>query len=88
MSGNVLDLVVASMIAGVLVGWLASRNAGTDRKHARLKDIVVGIIGAFLAGWLLFLGGGEGLYDGITLGVLVVGIMGAAVQLSIVRLFS
>jgi len=41
------------LILGALVGWLASIVMGTNRSQGGFMNIVVGIVGAFLAGMLL-----------------------------------
>jgi len=41
------------LIAGAVVGWVASSIMGTNRRQGLLLDIVVGIVGAFVAGYFL-----------------------------------
>ncbi|HLC05822.1 MAG TPA: GlsB/YeaQ/YmgE family stress response membrane protein [Anaerolineales bacterium] len=41
------------LIAGAVVGWVASNIMGTNRRQGLLLDIVVGIVGAFVAGYFL-----------------------------------
>jgi uncharacterized membrane protein YeaQ/YmgE (transglycosylase-associated protein family) len=41
------------LIIGGVVGWLASLIMRTDAQQGVLLNIVVGIVGAFIAGWLL-----------------------------------
>jgi len=43
------------LIAGAVVGWVASSIMGTNRRQGLLLDIVVGIVGAFVAGYFLSL---------------------------------
>jgi len=38
------------LIIGVIAGWVAERV--TDSNHGLLVNLVVGILGAFLGGWL------------------------------------
>ena len=45
--------ILIYLIIGALVGWVASRLMGTDRQQGLLLNIVVGIVGAFVAGWLI-----------------------------------
>ncbi|HMQ34146.1 MAG TPA: GlsB/YeaQ/YmgE family stress response membrane protein, partial [Chloroflexaceae bacterium] len=50
------------ILFGALVGWLASLVMRTDAQQGALLNIIVGIIGAFLGGFifnLLGLGGGN-----------------------------
>lgn len=41
------------IILGGVAGWIASMIMGKDAKMGLLANIVVGILGAFLGGWLL-----------------------------------
>ena len=41
------------LIAGALVGWVASNIMRTNRRQGLVMDIVVGIVGAFVAGYFL-----------------------------------
>lgn len=45
--------ILAWIIVGGVAGWLASIVMKTDARQGTLQDIVVGIIGAFLGGWVL-----------------------------------
>ena len=41
------------IILGALAGWIASLIAGTNRQQGCLVDIIVGIIGAFIGGYVV-----------------------------------
>ncbi len=41
------------IIAGALVGWIASLIMKTNRRQGPIFDIIVGIVGAFLGGYIL-----------------------------------
>ena len=41
------------IIVGAIIGWVASKIMGTSGQQGLLLDIVVGIVGALLAGWFL-----------------------------------
>jgi uncharacterized membrane protein YeaQ/YmgE (transglycosylase-associated protein family) len=41
------------IIAGALIGWVASLIMRTNSRQGPLGDIIVGIVGAFLAGYFL-----------------------------------
>ena len=45
------------IIIGGLAGWIGSKIMGTDAQMGLLLNIVVGVIGGFLGGWLLTLFG-------------------------------
>ena len=41
------------IVIGGLIGWVASMIMKTDAQQGVFLNIVVGIVGAFLGGWLL-----------------------------------
>lgn len=76
--------IILWLIVGGIIGWLASIVMRTDAQQGILLNIIVGIVGAFLAG-LIFTGGS--INDGITLTSFLVSLLGAIVLLGIVNLF-
>jgi uncharacterized membrane protein YeaQ/YmgE (transglycosylase-associated protein family) len=46
-----LDIVIMLVIGGV-IGWLASILMGTNAQMGILANIIVGIVGSMLGGWL------------------------------------
>ena len=77
------------IIVGGLLGWVASMIMGTNDTQGKLLNIVVGIVGAFLAGLLLapMLGTGTINQGDFSLSSLLVSLVGAVVLLFIVNLF-
>jgi len=78
------------LIAGAVIGWLASRIMGTNGQQGLLLDIVVGVVGAFLAGWFLtpIFGVSTINQSNFSLPALLVSLLGAVLLLAVVRLFS
>jgi uncharacterized membrane protein YeaQ/YmgE (transglycosylase-associated protein family) len=76
------------LVVGGIVGWLASLIMRTDAQQGLILNIVVGIVGALLAGWILspLLGIGT-INDGFSIGAFVVSLVGAVILLAIVNLF-
>ena len=74
------------LIVGAFVGYIASRIMHTNSQQGLLLDIVVGIVGAFLAGILIspLLGIGT-INDAITLPTVLVSLLGAMVLLAIYK---
>ena len=77
------------IIVGGILGWLASIVMRTDAQQGLILNIVVGIVGALLGGFLLspLLGGApitSGAYD---IRSLLVSFLGAVILLAIVNLF-
>ena len=79
---------VVWLIAGAIIGWLASRMMGTDGQQGTLLDIVVGVVGAFVAGWFItpLVGIGTINQNNFSLPALVVSLVGAIILLAVVRL--
>ena len=77
------------LIAGAVIGWLASRSMGTNSQQGLLLDIVVGVVGAVLAGWFLtpLFGIGTINQNDFSIPALLVSLLGAVILLAIVRLF-
>ncbi len=71
------------LVVGGVVGWLASLIMRTDAQQGVILNIVVGIVGAFIAG--LILNGGT-INEAITVQTVLVSLVGAIVLLAIVNL--
>ncbi|HLT43806.1 MAG TPA: GlsB/YeaQ/YmgE family stress response membrane protein [Luteimonas sp.] len=80
--------IIIWLIVGGIVGWLASLIMRRDAQQGILLNIVVGIVGALIGGWLIgpLLGAGS-INDGITIMSFVVSLIGAIILLAIVNLF-
>ena len=76
--------ILIILVVGVLVGWLASVVVGGG--GGLLFDMVIGLLGALIAGFLF--GGGASFIDGpITLMSVLWSVVGAIVLLLVLRLF-
>jgi uncharacterized membrane protein YeaQ/YmgE (transglycosylase-associated protein family) len=77
------------IVLGAIVGWLASIVMHTNAEQGTLADIVVGIVGAFLAGLLLTpLFGVSTINQGdFSIPGLIVSFLGAVILLAIVKFF-
>jgi uncharacterized membrane protein YeaQ/YmgE (transglycosylase-associated protein family) len=73
------------LIVGGIVGWLASIIMRTDAQQGIVLNVVVGIIGAFVAG-LVFSGGNINNAP-LTLYTFLTSLVGAIILLAIVNLF-
>ena len=80
--------IIIWLIVGGFVGWLASLIMRTDGQQGILLNIVVGIIGAFLGGFLLapLFGTGTINQGDFSLSGLIVSLLGAVILLAIVNL--
>jgi uncharacterized membrane protein YeaQ/YmgE (transglycosylase-associated protein family) len=79
--------LIVYLIVGAIVGYVASRIMHTNSQQGLLMDIVVGVAGAFLAGFLIspLLGSGT-INDAITLPTVLVSLLGAIVLLAIYKM--
>ena len=77
--------IIVWLIVGGIVGWLASLIMRTDAQQGVLLNIVVGVVGAFLAG--LVYNGGTINDAPLSLTGFLVSLVGAVVLLGIVNLF-
>lgn len=72
--------LVLWIILGAVAGWIASILMGRDGQMGALANIVVGVVGAVLGGFLLNLVGLPG-DTGFNLWTLLVAVIGASVLL-------
>ena len=77
------------IVVGGLLGWVASMIMRTDAQQGMFLNIVVGIIGALLGGWLLapLFGTGTINQNDFSISSLLVSLLGAVILLAIVNLF-
>lgn len=77
------------IIVGGILGWIASMIMRTDAQQGVLLNIVVGIVGAFLAGLVLSpLFGVESINaNNFSIAGLLISLLGAIILLGIVNLF-
>jgi uncharacterized membrane protein YeaQ/YmgE (transglycosylase-associated protein family) len=77
------------LIIGGILGWIASLIMGTDAQQGVFLNMVVGVIGALLAGFLLtpLFGISTINQNNFSLPALIVSLLGAIVLLAIVNLF-
>ena len=81
--------IILWLVVGGVIGWLASLVMRTDGQQGILLNVVVGIVGATLGGWLIspLVGVATINQDVFSLGGLMVSLVGAIILLAIVNLF-
>ena len=72
------------IIFGALVGWVASLIMGTDAQQGAVMNIIVGVVGAVLGGWLMSYFGETGV-TGFNIYSFLVALGGAVILIAIVR---
>lgn len=82
-----MGLIILIIVGGIL-GWLASIVMRTDGQQGVFLNVIVGIVGALLAGFILnpMLGGGNIMAGDFSASALLVSFIGAVVLLAIVNL--
>ena len=77
--------IIGWIVLGGLAGWIASKFMGTDAQQGILLNIVVGVVGGLLGGWLLSALGVDVAGGGLIFSFLTA-LFGAVVLLFIVKL--
>ena len=77
------------IVAGGLIGWVASLIMRTDAQQGLFLNVVVGIVGALLAGWIIspLVGIPTINQNAFSVGAMGVSLLGAIILLAIVNLF-
>ena len=77
------------LVVGGLIGWVASMIMRTDAQQGMFLNVIVGIGGAALGGWLIspMVGVPTINQNAFSFGALVVSLIGAIILLLIVNLF-
>jgi uncharacterized membrane protein YeaQ/YmgE (transglycosylase-associated protein family) len=81
--------IILIIVIGGIIGWLASIVMRTDAQQGVFINVIVGIVGALLAGFLItpLIGGApitSGAFDVVSL---VASFLGSVVLLGIINLF-
>lgn len=83
-----MNFIIWIVIGGVL-GWLASIVMKTNAQQGIFLNIIVGVVGALLGGWLLapLFGTGTINQNDFSISALLISLVGAVILLAIVNLF-
>ena len=81
--------LIVWLVVGGLIGWLASVLMRTDAQQGVFLNVIVGIVGAALAGFVIWplLGIPTINQNTFSFGALLVSLIGAVILLAIVNLF-
>lgn len=76
------------LVVGGLIGWVASKIMNTDAQQGIFLNIVVGIVGSMLGGWLVapLLGSATVNQNDFSIMGLLSSLIGAVILLAIVNL--
>jgi uncharacterized membrane protein YeaQ/YmgE (transglycosylase-associated protein family) len=79
--------IIGWIVLGLIAGWLAGmimRGGG----YGLIGDIVLGVLGAIIGGWITGAVLGADLVNGFNIQSLIVAIIGAIILIAISRLFT
>ena len=74
--------ILSWIVFGALAGWIASIIMGRNKRMGCISNIVVGIVGALIGGYLMSLVGNAGV-TGFNLQSFIVAVVGAVILLGI-----
>ena len=75
--------IIGWLVFGALAGWVASMIAGTNERQGCLLNIIVGIAGAFIGGFLYSLLTGNEFIAQFNITSFIVSVVGAVLLLFI-----
>jgi uncharacterized membrane protein YeaQ/YmgE (transglycosylase-associated protein family) len=77
--------IILWLVVGGVIGWVASIFMGTDGRQGLFLNVVVGIVGAALGGWLF--GGGATINQGsLSVNSIMVSLVGAVLLIAALKL--
>ena len=76
------------ILAGAVIGWLASKIMGTDASMGAMANIIVGLIGAVIGRFVAQLIGFAPQGTNFSFGGLIFGVLGACILLAILKAIS
>ncbi len=76
--------ILAWIIVGIIAGWMAKRVIPGEGPKGVLGDLVTGVVGAFVGGWIFNYFGHPGA-TGLNIGSTLVAFVGAVVVLWLTR---
>ncbi len=78
--------IISWIILGALAGWVASIIMKNNPRMGAFANIAVGIIGAFIGGFIMNLIGANADVTGFTLESFLVALLGSVILLAIINL--
>lgn len=76
--------IIAWVVLGALAGWIASKVMNTDAEQGAIANILIGIVGAVIGGFLFSMFGGSGV-NGFNIYSLLVALVGSLVLLALLK---
>ncbi len=76
--------LIATIVVGLIAGWLASYLM--KAKTGMLVDLILGVVGSVVGGWVASLITGLDMVTGINLTSILVALLGAIIVIAVYRL--
>jgi uncharacterized membrane protein YeaQ/YmgE (transglycosylase-associated protein family) len=76
--------IILWIVFGALVGWISSLIMKTDSQQGAILNVVIGVIGAVIGGWLMNTFGESGV-TGFNLYSFLVALLGAVILIAVMR---
>lgn len=77
--------IIIWILVGALAGWIASMIMKTDAQMGALANIITGIVGALLGGWVVGLFGVDVAGGVLSIPSILTAILGACILLAILK---
>lgn len=77
--------LITWLVVGALAGWIASLIMKTNESMGAFANIVVGIVGAFIGGWVISLFGTAPAAGEFNFASILTAILGAVILLAILK---
>jgi uncharacterized membrane protein YeaQ/YmgE (transglycosylase-associated protein family) len=77
--------IISWLVVGALAGWIASMIMGSNAHMGLVANIIVGVIGAVIGGFVLGLFGVGGDVTGINLSSILVAVLGSCILLFVIN---
>src|SRR5207249_4424620 len=74
-----------TILAGAFIGWIASMIMGTDQQMGAIANIVAGLVGAWVGGFISSMLGMGAFGAGFSLPALLFGVLGACIAIGIYK---
>ncbi|QDZ06837.1 GlsB/YeaQ/YmgE family stress response membrane protein [Sphingomonas panacisoli] len=82
-----MNLIILLVVGGI-IGWVASLIMNTDGQQGIILNVVVGIVGALLAGFVVtpLIGGASIMNGGINVQTILISLVGSVILLAVLNL--
>lgn len=77
--------IIIWLVVGALAGWIASMIMKTDAQMGMIANIVVGIIGAFVGGWVVSLFSSAPVAGQFSIPSILTAILGAVIFIAVLK---